>query len=853
MAIIGKTKSIGTLPRPTWLDAAGMSKGINHDRQHLGIILAAGQVIKIRQTNTAFTGSLKLRLLNDDNKTERLAEVGSNWVTVSVNAVSVPFIDTPYGSITPKIEYEYPDNAKKLPVYRQGESESLFFNLWESQNAEFGLIEGNYMILLIPKISKDKLKTLGEAENIDGLIGYYESIFTFYNALTGLSFEPQRASDLNSPNHYFIKADKSGIGGAYYSHNWTAQTSASISSFWLSPLPSNWGSLHEIAHGYQGHFMADKYFSSGEIWNNIYAACYQSVMLGKRKYQESWLYDYGNQAKVEKTISDNITMAKALNNWDLRSKLYFLMVMIEKAGMNAFTHFNQQYRLNSNMPGFNAREYSLLDMLSESFVSVGQQVDVTPVVQLVGGTITPQQRERNASSQAKAVYPLNQLVYGTTLATLQQQLDLPNAFSLVDVTQLLASGLKGDTTLRLNIDDFSQIYGEKLTLLDGPRYARQLLIDSPTLVLKDLPIGVYTLRLPTGRNHKYQPQAEYLVVKPGAHQQKIDFIRKASSPLASQEISLLGLADSVFGSVLVDQLNHRVKISITTAMPHSYFPNVTYTRVVCRDQNGVELFAKTIPGTNAIISNDDIPFNLGDKVEIYHEEPARVRMTPDFTGIIDNKSKTNIFQITASGLKNITLHNDPQVALLARLEQAATTLRNNYSQRHSECAAKDDLLLAINLVASPQRETLLTQYADCLPANIRAPGDKLGNAFTFNVTGISDHLFLQAQLDLLTKRLTVSLTAGIAHHYFNDTYASLSMLNANGQELLNLDVKGSQSQVAKTWTLPVSGYGGEVLRIRHEEPNRLIITNDMQQARLTERSKLQTYLITPTGLEVIEA
>ncbi|SUI80110.1 Uncharacterised protein [Serratia marcescens] len=26
--------------------------------------------------------------------------------------------------------------------------------------------------------------------------------------------------------------------------------------------------------------MGDKYFSTGEMWNNIYAACYQDVMLG---------------------------------------------------------------------------------------------------------------------------------------------------------------------------------------------------------------------------------------------------------------------------------------------------------------------------------------------------------------------------------------------------------------------------------------------------------------------------------------------------------------------------------------------------------------------------------------------
>lgn len=62
-------KNVSTLQRPTWLDKAGLAKGINHDRQHLGIVLKAGKTIRIRQTDPNFTAKLTLRLLNDDSKT----------------------------------------------------------------------------------------------------------------------------------------------------------------------------------------------------------------------------------------------------------------------------------------------------------------------------------------------------------------------------------------------------------------------------------------------------------------------------------------------------------------------------------------------------------------------------------------------------------------------------------------------------------------------------------------------------------------------------------------------------------------------------------------------------------------
>ncbi|MCC3263243.1 enhancin, partial [Paenibacillus polymyxa] len=87
----------------------------------------------VRQTNAAFTGKLTLRLLNDDSKTEAEFSVGASWVEAQVNAVSVPFIDTPYGQGEPALEFEYPDTAKALPVYRRGENEAAFFARWDER------------------------------------------------------------------------------------------------------------------------------------------------------------------------------------------------------------------------------------------------------------------------------------------------------------------------------------------------------------------------------------------------------------------------------------------------------------------------------------------------------------------------------------------------------------------------------------------------------------------------------------------------------------------------------------------------------------------------------------------------
>lgn len=853
MSNITKSVSIYTLPKPVWLNAAGLNKGITHDRQHLGIILAAGQTVRIRQANAAFNEKLTLRLLNDDSNTEAKFSIGNTWVEASPHAVSVPFIDTPFIQGKPVLEIEYPEAVKILPVFRKGENEAAFFSRWDTQDAEFGFIESEYANLLVPKVSKKDLKSLSEAKNIDGLIAYYDRIFTFYNSLTGISFEPEHDSDLNIKNRYFIKADKNGAGAAYYGGAWVAESTNSVSSFWLTPKDNNWGPLHEIAHGYEGHFMGDSTFSTEEMWNNIYAACYQDVMLGDRKYKEGWLYDYGNMTDVETKIVDFLTTATPLNQWDLRSKLYFTMLMIDKAGKNAFTHFNQQYRKKCNTPGFVPSDHALLDMLSESFATTGEQVDVTPFIQLAGGHISQTQRNRNVFSHAKAVYPLYQLVDKSQLAAVKTQLKLDSPLRLVDATQLKSTRLKGNISLRFNIDDFAQIYGEDLILMEGARYACKIRINNPTITLSELPIGVYNLRIPGGKDRKYAPSADYLVVRQGDNKAEINFVEKFSSAIVSQQINLLGLADAVFATLLVDHARGKLVFDVTRTSPHSYYAGELYARIIVRNQQGKVSLSREIYGTDESISHDELVFSAGDQIEIYHAEPKRVNAYPGSTDIIDNKNKLNVVTITRTGLKNTALKGDPELALQVQLESAVEHLRHYPQAMYSVFSPfKDDIYLAINTFASPQREQLLARYQDCIPADNAPPADNAGNAFIIAGKGIYDRQFMTATLNLVQKTLTVKIEAGIAHHYFPEVYASLVYEDVDGNILYRDEVIGIDTQKARSVVLPLSGYGGEVIRVHHEEPeNRLSITNDMRGVTLAENGKRQAYRITAVGLERI--
>ena len=96
MAEILQTKSVYTLQDPVWIRNGGLPKGIDHDKQPLGIILAPGARIRLRQISPGFTSSVWVVCTGDGTAPTQWATVGSTWVELIVTGTLVPFIVTPY-------------------------------------------------------------------------------------------------------------------------------------------------------------------------------------------------------------------------------------------------------------------------------------------------------------------------------------------------------------------------------------------------------------------------------------------------------------------------------------------------------------------------------------------------------------------------------------------------------------------------------------------------------------------------------------------------------------------------------------------------------------------------------------
>lgn len=852
MATTTRTQNINTLVRPTWLDAAGLSKGINHDRQHLGLILGANETINIRQINPDFTAPLVARLLHNDRATEIVLDVGSDWTPLTTSVATVPFIDTPYIDGSPQVEFEYPDHSKTLPVYKKGDDEDSFLSQWENQNSEYAYIESFFTNILVPGPDIIHVQDLKSQGGIDGLIDFYDSLFTSFNATAGLSFEPAQPTDLNIPNRYFMKLDNNGPGAAYYGTYYTGQSSYSnINKYWLSPDTTNWGCAHEIGHGYQGKFGSDTSFYTGEIWNNIYVVYWQDAMDPEVRYKIGGLYE-GQQEFFEWTIQDQLEKRNPVAKWGDLQRLFFFILMIDAAGISSFTHFNQLYRINMNSADFVPENHPILDMLADSLATSGNRIDVVPFMQLWGAPISALQRERNLYSGANAVYSLNRLFKCDALLEQQNALGLDTDFDLVKVEQLSSHPVTGKYRLKFIIDDFSQIYGYPFIVMDGDRVVHQHIITDDDTYIPALPVGAYSLRLPFGKNKKYQPSTEYLIVKDGNNQYTINFTpRNTSSITGSQKIWLLGTGNWSFGWMQLDFFTQSITLAITKVDPHPNYPDF-YARIGIKNSEDKEFFSIEVPGKGAEILEIQLPYKPGYQIEVIHSQPGGFRTTTP--GIIDNSSKNQKWNLTPFGFENVALSTDIQANYLLSIENWVNELRNDPIRSKAACFSKVELYLALQAFDSPEREALMEAYADCLPLDNDAPDSiKEGVYFLLEHLTPSGIASIVSQLYLDTNILTVKTYTSSQEDGSNDVIVSMKYTDSNGVTLLDLSITSGEETEKQTWEFSLSPEKGERLTIYHKTPvTGLRLINETLDKRWTQYHQKQTYLITHEGLKPVD-
>jgi len=837
-----------TLEKPEWLLNSGISKGLNHDKQALGIILQPGTTIRVKLLNPSTELNLQMELLNNDRAKEHYITISNKPAEFTTTYESVPFISTPY-TPTPtqiELEVEFSTNTTTLPTYKTKTDTYTFFKQWDDQQSAFALITTQYADILVPQKDKESLRAINNSNGLDSFETYYNNIFELYNSLAGLSLSPTSNTDKNLPNRYFMKADISGPGSAYYGNSHTAQSNDSTAAFWLDTSPKNWGSLHEIGHGYQGYFMSQSPLLLGEVWNNIYAVFYQKKYMGDDFLKDSWIYQGNSQAAfdlLEKIYEDS----NPTKPWNVVLILLFLVQLFEKAGETAFVEFNKNYRTLSNKSNFKAENQPTFEVIADACARTANQ-DIGPILLLVNIPITIIAAVLLQYSNHKPLVPLYKTIEKNNIDAIKLKLKLSSQTSLTDCIELKQTDLSGNLELQLNKTVYEEIKNKEILLKNGSNLSTIIQIIQPTTTINNLPIGNYTLLCPTAPNGKYIINTQYITIQSNSTTKiELEYHYKTGCSIASQQIQLGGLS-GIFSTINVDTGYNKITIDVTQPSPHSYFKDQIYATITIKDRNQRIVFYKEMPGINTTPSTNQIPYGTGYTLEIFHQEPSRLSISPSDNLTIDTNDKNNLLDITIQGLYNRKLSTPTDENLAITIEKATTLLVTKKHQLlYDRHPLKEDIYLAIETFNIPIRSQLLERCKILNPFHESNQSTVLiGDIFSWHQYGLS-YPIAHINIDLPLHHVYIETFTVKPHNYFNSIYLAIWVINKEGNILLCQEFHGNTVAEASSITLPF--HEGYELRVLHLEPSRSPLTdlrtnvqtqvNQIQAVRALEGNRIQ--------------
>lgn len=705
------SKEIFSIPEPTWIFNSGMSKGKNHDRQDLGFILSENTELRMRQTNAHFKNKLKLRLLGNDKKNEKSIEVGSNWVSIRADEPLVPFIDTPYGEGSAQIEYEVVTSKemKALPVYKYHGNETMFFSMWDTEDAEYALIQGVDFQLLMPKLDKELVRNLKDFPSIDALIEYHHGIFALFNGIAG--FDGSAPENQNGANRYFLKADDSGAGAAYYGGDWTAN-SEPTTDMWLKEL--SWATLHEIAHGYQAGFDGQDMYT-GEVSNNLFGVQYQYEKYGKKADDIGWLFNLGKKEEVENKLYDKLIRdGDTYHDVDVREQLILLTMFKQKAGNDSFTKIYQEYRKMANQSDFKDWEYTLPNLMNRIYSENSKQ-DFSAALKKRGLYLDEFQAEKNRVAGYPAVASLADIVSENELVRARQLIDpnylINSNFELVTNEEIASLGLVGDLTIEILPSDLSNFEGLTVELKDGATIIASQPVQQK-MTFKNIPNGVYHLEFSGEQMKYYLPSENYVYVKETQNHASLSLIKADISKLADEDLIFYGFSDQWSGSLRTNLNSREATLTLNIPKPHYLFKDELYVKVTIKSQDGKIRYEKSINGDiPERFTDDHLLLEIGDSIEIYHAEARNRLKGPE--NLIDRGQNTNHWLVTEHGLKHLGLNNNPEKDLMKKIEKLGNSLvkaEGIKPMAWERSMAKKQLWTAIQSLSPKDTEHYMSQY-----------------------------------------------------------------------------------------------------------------------------------------------
>lgn len=326
-------RTIYTTPSVWNMDLAEFSRCNYGDRQILGVYLSNNQSIKARIVSSE--SALAINFFNNDQYTESSTTipVTGEWVTLEnrkdgIGYENVPLLRTTVlskeNTVINKsyvIELQYDETIEPLNYYHYLDDEQAFRSDWLKSGNRYGVIESETMLLVVPLLDMNYMTNYynNGFTSLDKFLEYYQKVVEKMDEYVGLEFNPEKITNQNVRTKYVLKANRHGVGAAYYAGDHVGVNNASMASF----FEMNWGGLHELAHGYQGSLGKGE-MQLGEVSNNIIG---HYIQIDKSIYFHSgnWL---GELSVIEEERNAQRLSGKTFLEVDEPSRLYVIINLL---------------------------------------------------------------------------------------------------------------------------------------------------------------------------------------------------------------------------------------------------------------------------------------------------------------------------------------------------------------------------------------------------------------------------------------------------------------------------------------------------------------------------------------------
>ena len=691
-------RTMYSLPSVDNISAMGIHRGNNHDRQMLGIFVKANANLRIRKVSGG--SNLTYTMLNNDKLTETSETITNEWKDITFEHDYTPFIKTLYKQNTPvkvEIQWDSTDTGiKELNYYHYGDNEKEFFEKWNKDVDSYSVIEGEALTVLVPYADRTKLVNHWRKsfKTLDDFLDYWKKTVDFYDNMLGLEYAPDNPYDQNVKTKFFVKANAHGAGAAYYAGDHVGVNKPSVASF----FEVNWGGLHEFGHGYQGN-LGKGDLNIGEVSNNIFGH-YVQINRDIYPYEDDWL---GKLPNIEEKHNKVRLDGKTFLDLDPSGKLYFIINFLNAfEGPNTYKEIARRYRHNV----IEGNDMSTQDAWALG-IHEAYGANIIDYFEAWGISVSENMKLKIENSNSKNVFSMKDLVNDEALIhRIKNDLNIDTNYALVTNDHLSKYHLSGNLNINITIDNDQLIKGKYVILKDGNKEVYRQKIDSSTIKIENVPVGVYKLVLPEFIGSYINNVSNVIISNNKVTQKDITYTNIENQNYLDNDVKVqfqgyyyndaaeIKLTNDNTVNTLSNNENLKLNFRYRgTTLFNSNLPaDYEYAKIQVLNNNDEEVYLKKVGGKKEMFSTvnvetKEIPVEIGYKLVIkYHNAKDKLKfistLNDDYRSVyqIDNNTEAT-FIITKDGLRPYNMSDeDFYTEYIGRLKQYIENFVDNITE-----------------------------------------------------------------------------------------------------------------------------------------------------------------------------